>query len=407
MNGTLQAAWLSMLPGGAAWRPRPGFVSSKNFCAFSPFYSWPKGDEEGYWPGGPIAIFRTLGGTPYRFHWHVSGDVGNTIVTGATGSGKTTLVGMLIAMTANRARIIGLDHKRGWQFLAQRLGADYAVAGRGEPLFAPLKMLAPTEQNIEFLIDLVRSCIGGRMTEEEGRRNALGIRTLMQRCPPEKRSLAELSAFFDTDPEGAGSRLEKWVWPTGELGWVIDAPMQRVRFGQVSFLDTTWLLANERARGPALACAFHYISLMLDGTPTLIACDETWQAFADPDFFAILEKEARTIRSKNGVMVFITQSPDEFAHRGKIIIEQCRTQFHLANRYANEDDYVKGFKFTKGQYEAFRGLPTGQGYFLLKQEDQSIIAQAPMGGMDRELAILSAREADLTADRIELMEAAE
>jgi type IV secretory pathway VirB4 component len=130
-------------------------------------------------------------------------------------------------------------------------------------------MLTPTPHNIEFLIDLVRSCIGGRITEEEGRRNALGLRTIMTKLPPEKRSLGELSAFFDKEPEGAGSRLEKWIWPTGELGWVIDAPAQAIRFGRRSFLDTTWLLANERARGPALACAFHYISLMLDGSDAL------------------------------------------------------------------------------------------------------------------------------------------
>ena len=174
MTHALQAAYLSMLPGGGFWRPRPGFVKSSNFVAFAPLYNWPAGEDRGHWPGPPIAIFRTLAGTPYRFHWQV-GDVGNTLVTGATGSGKTTLVAFLIAMTAGRARIVALDHKRGWDLLIHRMGGDYAVLGAGEPHLAPLKALDAAPRNIEFLTELIRGCIGGQMTEEEGRRLALGL----------------------------------------------------------------------------------------------------------------------------------------------------------------------------------------------------------------------------------------
>ena len=230
MTHALQAAYLSMLPGAGFWRPRPGFVKSSNFVAFAPLYNWPAGAERGHWPGPPIAIFRTLAGTPYRFHWQV-GDVGNTLVTGATGSGKTTLVAFLIAMTAGRARIVALDHKRGWDLLIHRMGGDYAVLGAGEPHLAPLKALDAAPRNIEFLTELVRGCIGGKMTEEEGRRLALGLATIME-LPPEDRGLGELRAFFDDEPEGAGARLDKWCWG-GELGWVIDAPVDTVRFGAI------------------------------------------------------------------------------------------------------------------------------------------------------------------------------
>ena len=44
MTHALQAAYLSMLPGGGFWRPRPGFVKSSNFVAFAPFYNWPAGE---------------------------------------------------------------------------------------------------------------------------------------------------------------------------------------------------------------------------------------------------------------------------------------------------------------------------------------------------------------------------
>jgi type IV secretion system protein VirB4 len=417
MTHALQAAYLSMLPGGGFWRPRPGFVKSSNFVAFAPLYNWPAGAERGHWPGPPIAIFRTLAGTPYRFHWQV-GDVGNTLVTGATGSGKTTLVAFLVAMTAGRARVVALDHKRGWDLLIHRLGGDYAVLGAGEPHFAPLKALDAAPRNIEFLTELIRGCIGSDpgMTEEEGRRLALGLSTIME-LPPADRHLGELRAFFDNEPEGAGARLEKWCWG-GELGWVVDAPVDTVRFGQLTGLDTTALLQNERARGPALAYLYHRISLLLDGTPLLIPCDEGWRALIDPTFRAIIEKQLRTIRSRNGAVVFITQSPRDIIDSGivNILVEQCPSQFHLANPRGTREDYVDGLKLTSGQFEALRGLQGGEGLFLLVQGEKSVVAQLPMRGLDSFIRVLSAREEDLPRlDRIgtridtseELREAAE
>jgi type IV secretion system protein VirB4 len=394
MTKALQAAYLSMLPGGAFWRPRPGFVKSSNFVAFAPLYNWPAGQDRGHWPGPPIAIFRTLAGTPYRYHWQV-GDVGNTLLTGAIGGGKTLTIGFLIVMTAGRARVVALDHKRGWDLMIHRMGGDYAVLGAGEPHFAPLKALDASPRNMEFLVDLIRGCIGGSMTEEEGRRLTLGL-TIVMGLPPSDRCLGELRAFFDDEPEGAGARLEKWCHGN-ELGWVIDAPVDTVRFGQLNGLDTTALLENSRARGPAMSYLFHRISLLLDGTPLLVPMDEGWRALLDETFRANIEKQLRTIRSKGGAVVFITQSPRDIIDSGiaNILVEQCPTQFHLANPRGTREDYVDGLKLTSGQFEALRGLQGGQGLFLLIQGEKSVVAQLPMRGLDSFIRVLSAREEDL------------
>ena len=394
MTKALQAAYLSMLPGGAFWRPRPGFVKSSNFVAFAPLYNWPAGPDRGYWPGPPIAIFRTLAGTAYRFFWQV-GDVGNTLLTGASGGGKTLTAGFLVTMTAGRARVVALDHKRGWDLLIHRMGGDYAVLGAGEPHFAPLKALDASPRNMEFLVDLIRGCIGGVMTEEEGRRLALGL-TIVMSLPPSDRCLGELRAFFDDEPEGAGARLEKWCHGN-ELGWVIDAPVDTVRFGQLNGLDTTVLLENQRARGPAMSYLFHRISLLLDGTPLLVPMDEGWRALLDETFRANIEKQLRTIRSRGGAVVFITQSPRDIIDSGiaNILVEQCPTQFHFANPRGTREDYVDGLKLTRGQFEALRGLPGGEGSFLLVQGGKSVVAQLPMRGLDSFIGVLSAREEDL------------
>jgi type IV secretion system protein VirB4 len=397
VTSALQAAFLSMLPGGASWRPRPGFVKSSNFLAFAPLYNWPSGQETGHWPGPPIATFRTMAGTPFHFHWQPPGsDVGATLFTGVPGSGKTVLCAGLLAMTSGRARVVALDHKRGWQFLFKRLGGDYAVLGAGEPHFAPLKALDNAPHNMEFLTGLIRGCIGGTMTEEEGRRLAVGLATVMT-LPPVDRSVGELRAFFDSEPEGAGHRLEKWI-SGNELGWVIDAPADTVKFSHLSGFDTTALLKNPRARGPSLNYLFHRISLLLDGTPLLLPMDEVWRALLDEIFREHIETQIRTIRSKNGAPVLITQNPREIIDSGiaHVLVDMCPTQFHLANPRATKADYCDGMKLTEGQFEALRSIHAEPGTFLLVQGDQGVVAQWPLRGMDSFISVLSARQAELT-----------
>ncbi len=400
MSKALQAAFLSMLPGAESWRPRPGFVKSRNLVAFFPFYNWPTGRARAHWPGPPIAHFRTMAGTLFRFHWHVE-DLGNTLMTGLPGGGKTLATGFLLANTAGRARIVALDHKRGWQFLIQRLGGTYAVLGAGRASLAPLKALDAQPHNIDFLTTLIRGCIGGEMTEEEGRRLSTALQTVM-RLKPELRNMGEVRAFFDGNPEGAGARLEKWCWGN-ELGWVVDAPVNTVAMTDLMGLDTTQLLANRRARGPAMSVLFHYLDLMLDGTPILIPIDEGWRALEDDVFRPAIAAKIRTIRSKGGVIVFITQSPGDIRNAGiaDVLIDMCPTQMHFANPRASKADFIEGLKLTEGQWEAFRPIQPGEGLFLLVQGTQGVVLQLPLHyGMDNYIGVLSAREADLKrADR--------
>jgi type IV secretion system protein VirB4 len=328
----LEAAFFAMVPGNTRLRPRPGYVTSANFAAMAPLHAWPIGLERGHW-GAPIAIFRSRAGTPIRFHLHVE-DVGNVLVTGETGSGKSLTTGFLIAMTSGRARVIALDHKRGWELLIRSMQGEYAVLGDGVPSFAPLKALDPTPKNLAFLSDLLRGCIqsggGPELTPEEDRRLALGLRTVMA-MPPEDRWLEEVRSFLGIGPNGAGARLEKWCWGN-ELGWVIDAPRDAISIDRrLHGFDTTALLDSPRARGPALLYLFHRIEMELDGTPLLIPTDEGWRALLDATFRPMIEKRLRTIRSYNGAFVFITQSPRDIADSGiaNVLVEQCPTQIHM------------------------------------------------------------------------------
>lgn len=409
----LMGAWLSMFPGNERMHPRSGAITSLNFVGFSPLLGYSKGPLTTRW-GEAIAITVSPGGTPYRFHWHegsTESASGGTLVTGKTGSGKTLGTGLLIANTV--ARIwgmsggwIGLDHKRGWNALTLALGGSYSILGDGEPSFAPMKALPNNKSTREFLDLLLRFCIqqGGwrDFTAEEDHRLALGIATVMEN-PPEHRSVREVQAMLGDHPDGAGARLRKWVWGE-ELGWVIDAPADRVDMnGDINCFDTTRLLANARARGPAMLYLFHRIALRLNGNPLLITVDEGWHAVMEEQITKpAIEKISRTIRSKNGVLVFLTQSPGDVVRAGMsaALLEQFPNQHHYYNPGVSREEFLSLGR-TGGEFDALQSLTPGSGQFLLVKGGVSSIQSTPLAGMDDAIAILSVSETNLEAiDRI-------
>jgi type IV secretory pathway VirB4 component len=139
----------------------------------------------------------------------------------------------------------------------------------------------------------------------------------------------------------------------------------------------------------------HRISRRLDGRPLLVPIDEGWQVAQDPTWQKLLFEKARTIRSRGGVLIFITQSPADAARQGvaEALVEQFPTQIHFANRRAQMADYVNGLKRTPREYEIIAELRENEGMALISHEGgSSRVIQLMMKGLDDERAILSIPE---------------
>lgn len=406
----LEAAYWAQLPGNMRLRTRPGAISSRNFAAMASLHNYPLGAERGYW-GSPLTLFRSTGGTAYRFHLHAPTetvtDLGNMLVAGPAGSGKTTLVLFMLAMAERQgAQVVFFDKDRGGDILARAVGGTYLVLPSGEPTgLAPLKALSDKPADIEFVKELVKALVlepGKEMQPEQERRLELGVRAVLA-LPPETRSFSELRAFLgQADPEGPGARLDKWC-RDGALGWVLDNDADRVSL-DAPFLgfDVTAVLDDPVTRGPILSYLFHRVESLLDGRRIVLAIDEFWKALLDPGFQGLINDKLKTIRKLNGLVILATQSPAD-ALRSPIahsIIEQCPTQILMPNMRADPADYCDGLKLTEPEFMAVREeLAVGGRRFLLKQGNASVACDLDLTGMDDLIAVLSGR-----ASTVRLME---
>ena len=152
--------------------------------------------------------------------------------------------------------------------------------------------------------------------------------------PREERSLSALRVFLgQRDPEGIGARLERWC-KGGSLGWVLDADEDSIGLDALALgFDMTDVLDHAAVRTPLMMYLFHRVEELIDGRRIVIAIDEFWKALGDEAFRALANDGLKTIRKKNGVMVFGTQSPRDalaspIAHT---IVEQCPTQVFFPN----------------------------------------------------------------------------
>lgn len=105
----LEAAYFGLVPGTEGLHPRAAPWKTRNFAAAAPLRGFPRGWRNGKWCDYG-AMLVTNGGTPYYWNPHTAenggpGDVPHTLITGPNGSGKTTIICVLLALLMERARI--------------------------------------------------------------------------------------------------------------------------------------------------------------------------------------------------------------------------------------------------------------------------------------------------------------
>lgn len=156
----------------------------------------------------------------------------------------------------------------------------------------------------------------------------------------------------------------------------------------------TQVLDDAAVRTPAMLYLFHRVEERLDGTPAIIMVDEGWKALDDEVFVRRIKDWEKTIRKRNGIVGFATQSAQD-ALQSRIasaIIEQAATQIFMANPKAQAPDYVDGFGLTRHEFELVRTLPDSARCFLVKHAQESVVVRLNLAGEEELLTILSGRE---------------
>ena len=360
-------AFVGSLPGHGHANLRRPVLSTDNLVDLLPLTAPWGGHREvpsGLFPphSPPLLWARTDGSTPFRLGLH-EGDVGHTLVVGATGAGKSVLVGLLLAQWRRYAgartvtfdvgyshyvsgRAMGAAHYD----LAGPLATDVGDAG-GRPVeMQPLRDVDRPEVRT-WAVDWVESLVelqGERLSPDERGRLAHAV-GLLAESPPEDRTLTALLV-------GLGSeRLRALVRPytlEGPYGQLFDADRDSFGAGtgpgrggetRHQVVELSHLVGmSDRVLVPALTYLFRRVEEGLDGSPTLIVIEEAWAALMHGRFADRLRQWLLTLRKRNAAVVVVAHSPAQFrdpAVKGaQLLIESCSTRIFLPNPDAAEPD---------------------------------------------------------------------
>ena len=354
-------AFLGSLPGHGHANLRRPVLSTDNLVDVLPLTAPWGGHREvpsGLFPphSPPLLWAKTDGSTPFRLCLH-EGDVGHTLVVGATGAGKSVLVGLLLAQWRRYAgaRTVTFDVGYSHYVSGRAMGAaHYDLAGplaAGRPVeMQPLRDVDRPEVRT-WAVDWVESLVelqGERLSPDERGRLAHAV-GLLAESPPEDRTLTALLV-------GLGSeRLRALVRPytlEGPYGQLFDADRdsfggQGGREGDASgvrhqVVELSHLVGmSDRVLVPALTYLFRRVEEGLDGSPTLIVIEEAWAALMHGRFADRLRQWLLTLRKRNAAVVVVAHSPAQFRDGVKgaqLLVESCPTRIFLPNPDAAEPD---------------------------------------------------------------------
>lgn len=206
-------------------------------------------------------------------------------------------------------------------------------------------------------------------------------------------------------PGDLASRLDAWIG-NGEHGWLFDNAEDKLDLSACTLgFDMTALLETPRLRTPVMMYLFHRIEERLDGEPTMILIDEGWKALDDEVFAARIRDWLKTLRKRNALVGFATQSArDALDSRiATALVEQTATMIFMPNARARAEDYCEGFGLTAHELDLIRTLPAHSRCFLIRQPDASVVVRLDLSGMPEVLTLLSGRES--TVRRLDALRA--
>lgn len=392
----------AQLPGNFGYIARRAMISSRNFCGMASFHNFALGRPSGNRWGPAISLLQTTSMTPYYFNFH-KGEVGNFIVTGPTGSGKT--VGLLFLLsqamrTSPQPRCALFDKDRGGEIFIRACGGQYEVLKPGVATgFNPLQ-IEDTPEGRTFLHDLLAYLVrprsqGDKLSAEQEKILTIAVGQIFA-APIRERQFRDVIHLL-RGAEMAGrddlaSRFEVWC---DTHGWLFDNPTdswdaERGIFG----FDLTAILDDPEIRTAALGYIFFRIGGMLDGVrPMMLFVDEGWKVLGNEKAAAFLNDQLKTIRKKNGIIGLGTQSPRDIttAKISHTLLEQSPTNIFFPNPRADRDSYMGAFGLSETEFDWVKSTSSTSRQFLVKHDHDSVIARLDLSALPEFIKVMSGR----------------
>ena len=378
-------AWFSRMPAQPRRRQvRSVFVSAGAVASMAPIFGPPVGTpRSGHLRKAALAILETQWRTPYYYDLF-KGDVGNTLVLGATGAGKSFALNFLLVQALQYdPRVLILDLGGSYRWLTQFLGGGYMElspegnAGGGFRL-RPFSLPAG-ERTFGFLAGWISRLlrIGGWTLGGEDPSEIRARVEDLYAFPPPRRTLSVLARSL---PSKMWPALGRWHG-TGAWAKYFDnaADDDDLHFEDWQVIDLAGAAQHEDLCEAALFYLLERLRLALENPDEtarvkLMVVDEAWRYLQDPAVLSYLAEAAKTWRKKNAALILATQSAVDVTGTAgaEALLESMPTKLFLANPDLPEKA-AETFRLNPSEVNTIRGLIPKRELYLRRTDAAGIL----------------------------------
>ena len=378
-------AWFSRMPGQPRRRQvRSVFVSAGVAACMAPIFGPPVGTpQSAHLRAAALAILETQWRTPYHYDLF-QGDVGHTLVLGATGAGKSFALNFLLVQALQYdPRILILDLGGSYRWLTQFLGGGYMelspVAADGEGFQLRPFSLPAGERTYQFLTGWISRLLrigGWNLSGSDPSEIRARVEDLYAFEPPER----TLGTLVHSLPSKMWPALGRWHGD-GAWGKYFDNPADGddLQFQDWQVIDMAGAAEHDDLCEAALFYLLERLRLALENPDEtarvkLMVVDEAWRYLQDPAVLSYLAEAAKTWRKKNAALIVATQSAVDVTGTAgaEALLESMPTKLFLANPDLPEKA-AETFRLNPSEMNTIRGLIPKRELYLRRTDAAGIL----------------------------------
>lgn len=331
-------AFFGSLPGHITENLRRPLISQDVLLDLIPLSLPPRGERYSPNPlyghnASPLMQVRTVGGSKYLLNLHEK-DVGNTLVIGPTGAGKSMLLSELMVnlLRYKGMRVFAFDKGCSFHALTKSIGGKYVVLNNCERMLSPLYHLE-TEEDMDYaqsFIELLLRETNVECTPEfryEIKQSLCSLASL----PHQLRRLSDLHGLLCN--QTLKQALAAYTAEQSD-NCILDGNEDTAVSSSITTFECAEVFSRpESFSVPVLKHVFRLIERQLTGAPVAIVVDEAWLMLRDSLFADELLNWFKTLRKYNAFVILATQSLTDLqaSEHFENILECAKTRIFLPN----------------------------------------------------------------------------
>lgn len=395
-------AWQSSLPGDSISGRRRPLVTAANISHIIPFTTMFHGIAGNAYINQLVGLnwHHIMGRLRTRelYYLNLNGgtteDVGNTLIIGAVGSGKSVFLSLMGSQWARYpgSRVILFDKDQSFRNICERSGGAVYIPGAPDsPLsFMPLSRIKTNPgEALEWLQLAVESTGVECKPVTTGEMREV-VEKWDDRPPTLQRFVDKLSGRY---PNSMALPALRKILSREELARLFGGESDSFNsscFGQKTMIEMNDLMSmGDMAIYPALAFIFSRIDELFNEVdengiplqnrhPTLLIMDEAWLFLKHPRFRAKIEEWLKTLRKKRVFIVMATQNIGDI-DKPETFLTNIHTKIFLANPELKgegaEDVKIKykGFGVTDEELEEIGNATRKRHYYIKQTEGAALV----------------------------------